>query len=199
MKLFGLTGGVGMGKSTCARLLESSGVPVIDTDDIARAIVEPGEPALQEITSMFGRELLDSNGRLRRGALASIVFPAPDRLKQLEAILHPRIRERWLAWAGERRHEGRPAAVVVIPLLFETNAQSEFSKVVCTACSPATQQERLRARGWSEPQMAQRIAAQWPIEKKMAASNYVVWTEGDVALHERQVGKIFADYLGSRR
>lgn len=194
MKLFGLTGGVGMGKSTSASLLEQRGVPVIDTDVIAREIVEPGEPALQEIVSTFGRELLDAGGRLRRSALASIVFSAPDRLKQLEAILHPRIRERWMAWAEERRHEGRPSAVVVIPLLFETAAQSHFSAVVCTACSAATQQERLRARGWSEQQIEQRLAAQWPIEKKMAASNYVVWTEGDVALHERQVGRIVSNF-----
>lgn len=199
MKLFGLTGGVGMGKSTSASLLEKRGVPVVDTDVIAREIVEPGEPALPEIVSTFGRELLGADGRLRRGALAAIVFSAPGRLKQLEAILHPRIRERWMAWAEERRHESQPAAVVVIPLLFETGAQSHFSAVVCTACSAATQQERLCARGWSEKQIEQRLAAQWPTEKKIAASNYVVWTEGDVAMHERQVEKIFSDYFGPRR
>lgn len=194
MRLFGLTGGVGMGKSTSASLLEKRGIPVIDTDLLAREIVEPGEPALQEIVSTFGRELLDVGGRLRRSALAAIVFSAPDRLKQLEAILHPRIRERWMAWAEERRHEGQPSAVVVIPLLFETSAQSHFSAVVCTACSAATQQQRLRGRGWPEKQIEQRLAAQWPIEKKMAAANYVVWTEGDVAMHERQVEKIFSDF-----
>jgi dephospho-CoA kinase len=199
MKLYGLTGGVGMGKSTSASLLEKRGVPVIDTDVIAREIVEPGEPALDEIVSTFGRELLDAGGRLCRSALAAIVFSAPERLKQLEAILHPRIRERWMAWAEERRHEGQPAAAVVIPLLFETSAQSHFSAVVCTACSVASQRERLRARGWSEEQIEQRLAAQWPIEKKMAMSNYVVWTEGDLVMHERQIDKLFGYCFGFPR
>jgi dephospho-CoA kinase len=199
MKLFGLTGGIGMGKSTSASLLEKHGMPVIDTDVIARDIVEPGEPALQEIIATFGREMLGSDGRLRRGALAAIVFSNPERLKELEAILHPRIRDRWMAWAEERRREGQRAAAVVIPLLFETSAQGHFSSVVCTACSVATQQERLRARGWSDQQIAQRLAAQWPAEKKMAASNHVLWTEGDVAMHERQVEKLFGACFGPRR
>src|SRR6185503_17604820 len=156
MKLFGLTGGIGMGKSTSASLLQKHGIPVIDTDVIAREVVEPGQPALQEILTTFGREMLGSDGRLRRGALAAVVFSHPDRLKQLEAILHPRIRDRWMAWVEERRLERQRAAAVVIPLLFETSAQTHFSAVVCTACSAATQQERLRARGWSEKQIAQR-------------------------------------------
>jgi dephospho-CoA kinase len=81
---------------------------------------------------------------------------------------------------------------VVIPLLFETNAQSHFDVIICTACSASTQQERLQARGWSDSQIQQRLAAQWPLDKKMAASNYVIWTEGDVAVHERQLEKIFS-------
>lgn len=187
-----------MGKSTSASLLEKHGVPVIDTDAIARELVEPGQPALREIVSKFSGPLLDDDGRLRRKALAAIVFSAPDRLKELETILHPRIRERWKIWAGEVARAGHPAAVVVIPLLFETGAQTEFSEVACTACSVVTQHERLRARGWSDEEMAQRRAAQWPIEKKMAASNYVIWTEGDVAMHERQIDRIFGDYFSGK-
>jgi dephospho-CoA kinase len=192
MKLFGLTGGIGTGKSTASGLLERRGIPVIDTDVLARDLVEPGQSTLAEVVLAFGRELLDDQGRLRRRALAEIVFSSPDKLKQLEAILHPRIRERWLAQAEQWRRDGRESAVVVIPLLFETNAQPHFDAVVCTACSAVTQHARLQGRGWSDSQIQQRLAAQWPLEKKMAASNYVIWTEGDVMVHEQQLAKIFA-------
>jgi dephospho-CoA kinase len=199
MKLFGLTGGIGMGKSTSARLLAEHGVPVIDADVIAREVVEPGQPALAEIVSAFGRNLLDANGELRRDALAEIVFASPDKLKQLESIVHPRIRERWMAESEAWKKENKAAGVVVIPLLFETNAQSHFDSIVCVACFGMTQCERLRARGWSEQQIEQRLAAQWPIEKKIAGSNYVVWTEGDLRTHARQLERIFDGYLESRR
>jgi dephospho-CoA kinase len=198
MKVFGLTGGIGMGKSTAADLLARRGIPVIDTDVIAREIVEPGQPALAEIVATFGATLLDANGKLRRAALAEIVFSSPEKLKQLEAILHPRIRERWLAQVEGWRSENKLPGVVVIPLLFETEAQRHFDAVICTACSAATQRKRLRERGWSEQQIQQRLAAQWPTEKKVAASNYVVWTEGEVALHERQLERIFNGYLSPR-
>jgi dephospho-CoA kinase len=199
MKLFGLTGGIGMGKSTSAGILSHHGIPVIDTDVIAREIVEPGQHVLAEVVAAFGPDLLDAQGKLRRSALAETVFSSPERLKQLEAILHPRIREKWLAQVEAWRSEGKASGVVVIPLLFETNAQPHFDAVVCTACSAATQRERLRERGWTMQQMERRLAAQWPAEKKIAASNHVVWTEGEMALHERQLERIFNGYLSPRR
>lgn len=190
MKLLGLTGGIGMGKSTSASLLSLEGVPVIDTDIIAREIVEPGQPALTEIAATFGRELIDADGQLRRGALAEIVFSSPQKLKELESILHPIIRERWLARVMVWRREERRVGVVVIPLLFETDAQSNFDAIICTACSSATQRERLHARGWPESQIERRLAAQWPIEKKIAASNFVVWSEGNMEVHRLQLERI---------
>jgi dephospho-CoA kinase len=199
MKLFGLTGGIGMGKSTSARLLAERGIAVIDTDLIARQVVEPGQPALAEIVDGFGLELLDGSGGLRRSVLAEIVFASPEKLKKLEAILHPRIREQWTGRVEEWRREGREAAAVVIPLLFETNARPQFDAVFCVACSSATQQERLRTRGWSNEQIQQRLNAQWPIEKKIAASDYVLWTEGALSVHARQVDIVLERYLTSRR
>jgi dephospho-CoA kinase len=198
MKLFGLTGGIGMGKSTSASLLSLGGIPVIDTDIIAREVVEPGQPALTEIAATFGIELIDAEGKLRRDALAETVFPSPEKLKRLEAILHPIIRDRWLGQTQIWRQEGRKAGVVIIPLLFETDAQSHFDSILCTACSPRTQHERLTARGWIESQIRQRIAAQWPVEKKMAASNYVIWTEGVMEIHLLQLRRILGDYLPPR-
>ena len=198
MKLFGVTGGIGMGKSTSAEILSRRGVPVIDTDAIARQIVEPGQSALAEIEASFGRDVLDQHGALRREALAEIVFASREKLSLLESILHPRIRERWLAGAEAWRHEGRAAGAVIIPLLFETDAQSCFDAIICTACSTPTQRERLRARGWTEQQIERRVAAQWPIERKIAASNFVVWTEGDLPLHERQLELICGSYFVGR-
>src|SRR5437016_5314417 len=97
MKVIGLTGGIAMGKSTSAELLRQRAVPVIDTDDLARDIVAAGQPALAEVAAAFGKRLLDSTGSLIRSELARIVFSDPARLKQLETIVHPRIRELWLA------------------------------------------------------------------------------------------------------
>ncbi len=199
MNLLGLTGGIGMGKSTSARLLAERGIPVIDTDAIAREVVEPGQPALQEIVARFGPELIDPGGKLRRSVLAEIVFASPEKLKQLEAILHPPIRQRWTAQAEEWRDQGREAAAVVIPLLFETEARPQFEAVICVACSSATQQERLRARGWSSEQIQKRINAQWPVERKMADSDYVLWTEGTLTVHARQIEIVMERYLTSRR
>ena len=198
MKLFGLTGGIGMGKSTSASLLSLGGIPVIDIDIIAREIVEPGQPALTEIAATFGPELVDAEGKLCRALLAEMVFSSPTKLKELESILHPLIRDRWLGQAQIWRRENRKIGVVIIPLLFETDAQSHFDSILCTACSPRTQHERLTARGWPENQIQQRNAAQWPVEKKMAASNFVVWTEGVMEIHLLQLRRILGDYLPPR-
>lgn len=193
MKVLGLTGGVGMGKSACAQLLVARGVPVIDTDELARQIVEPGQPALDEIQRTFGADLIDTDGRLRRGELARVVFANPEARKTLEGILHPRIRELWHAQIEAWRKEQRPVGVVVIPLLFETEAQRELDFTICVACSPITQHQRLSGRNWSAAQIQQRIQAQWPIEKKMAAADYVIWTEGTLDLHASQLDRILAD------
>lgn len=190
MKLLGLTGGVGMGKSACAQLLRWRGAAVVDTDELARELVEPGQPALREIAAAFGHEFLDAEGRLRREELARLVFADADARRRLEAILHPRIQEAWRAQVAGWRAEGKPLGVVVIPLLFETGAEREFDAVICVACSAETQRQRLLARGWSLEQIEQRIAAQMPIEEKMLRANYVVWTEAGMDVHAQQVYRI---------
>ena len=187
VKTFGLTGGIGMGKSTAADLLRKRGLPVVDSDVIAREIVEPGEPALAEIERLFGEEIIADDGRLRRDELARRVFTDPEARRKLEAILHPRIRAVWRARLESWRAEGRPAAVVVIPLLFETDAARQFDATICVACSAPTQRERLRARGWSDNQIDQRIFAQFPVERKILLADHVVWTEGPLEVHEAQL------------
>ena len=190
MKVCGLTGGLGMGKSTAAEFLRARRVPVVDTDELARQLVQPGRPALAEIQAGFGNNIIAPDGRLRRDELARIVFADAAARQKLEAILHPRIRERWLAQIETWRGENHPLAVVVIPLLFETRAESLFNKIICVACSAAAQQERLRARGWTPEQIQQRLDAQWPVDQKIARADFVVWTDGTLDTHTQQLEQI---------
>ena len=192
MKVWGLTGGAGMGKSTAAQFLRERSLPVVDTDELAHQLVLPGQPALLEIQTAFGKSVIAPDGQLRRDELAQIVFTDPAARKKLEAILHPRIRERWLAQIEAWRGESCPLAVVVIPLLFETQAESNFDKIVCVACSATAQRERLLARGWTPEQIRQRLAAQWPVEQKIARSDFVIWTDGSPEVHAQQIERIIA-------
>jgi len=191
VKVCGLTGGVGMGKSTAAQFLRVRGAQVVDADELARQLVQPGQPALAEIQTEFGKKVVAPEGRLRRDELARIVFADAAARKKLETILHPRIRERWLAQFEIWRRESRALAVVVIPLLFETRAEPHFNKIICVACSAATQRERLRARGWTPEQIQQRLAAQWPVEQKISRADFVVWTDGALDAHAQQLERIF--------
>jgi dephospho-CoA kinase len=190
MKICGLTGGIGMGKTTTAQLLSRLGVRVVDTDDLARQLTRPGEAVLGEIQSAFGPGVIASDGQLRRDELARIVFADPPARQKLEQLLHPPIRNAWLARVETWRQQGHALAVVVIPLLFETNAESHFDKIICTACLPATQQERLAVRNWTPQHTAQRLAAQWPIEEKITRSDYVLWTEGRPESLVRQLERL---------
>jgi len=179
-----------MGKSASAQLLAARGVAVVDTDDLARQVVEPGQPALAKVREVFGPEILGPDGRLRRDELARRVFADPNARQRLEAILHPPIRALWRAQVEIWRAEDRPLAVVVIPLLFETKAEAELDGTICAACSAATQHQRLRARGWSPEQIEQRLQAQWPAETKMARADYLVWTEAGLDVHAAQIERI---------
>jgi dephospho-CoA kinase len=190
MKLLGLTGGMGMGKSAAADLLTTLNVAVIDTDTIARRIVEPGQAALADIQARFGSAVIGADGHLRRDLLAERVFSDSAARQDLEGILHPRIRAVWFAQAATWRKENRRVGVVVIPLLFETNAAESFDATICVACSMATQMERLRPRGWTAEEISRRLEAQWPVEKKVAMADFVVWTEGTLAVHAAQLQRV---------
>lgn len=189
-RVIGLTGGIGMGKSASAALLQERGVAVVDTDLLAHQLVEPGQSALARIQTQFGEAMVDRSGSLRRDALAELVFHDEAARARLEGILHPLIRECWQAQVQTWKTEDRPLAVVVIPLLFETGAETGFDATVCVACSATTQRQRLLARGWSASQLEGRIRAQWPAEQKIARADYVVWTEADMEIHARQLDRI---------
>jgi dephospho-CoA kinase len=188
--VIGVTGGIGMGKTTSGELLRQRNVPVVDTDVLAREVVQPGEPALDEIKAVFGEEVLDETGRLQRSEVARRVFANPLEREKLERILHPRIRERWQAQILAWRTQGHKMAAVIIPLLFETNAERECDATVCAACTAPTQQTRLLARGWTAEQISQRLAAQWPTNRKIEAADFVIWTEGSLAVHGEQIDRV---------
>ncbi len=187
MKLCGLTGGVGMGKSTAADFLSRRGARVVDTDELAHQLVRPGQSALAEIQNAFGPGLLAPDGTLKREQLAGVVFADTAARQKLEAILHPRIRAAWQAQVAQWRRENVPLAVVVIPLLFETGAENLFEKIVCAACTPAAQRERLHARGWPDGEIARRSAAQLPVADKITRAHFVLWTEGRLETLARQI------------
>lgn len=190
--LLGLTGGVGMGKSTAAKILTERGVPLMDSDELARRIVEPGQPALREIQQTFGDTVVGSDGRLRRDVLAGIVFSDPAARRKLEAVTHPRIGALWKKQAESWRAQHVPIACVVIPLLFEIGAEKEFDATICVACSPAAQQARLRERGWTDEQIRQRIAAQFPAERKITQATYVIWSEGGLDVLRLQLERVLS-------
>jgi dephospho-CoA kinase len=179
-----------MGKSTAAGFLEQRGISVIDTDLLARELVQRGEPALTEIIGIFGDAILNPDGSLNRPELARQVFSNPGLRTKLEEILHPRIRKNWAEKIRELKSKGTPIAAVIIPLLFETGAEVAFTAVLCLACSSQTQLRRLQARGWSPDEIKKRIAAQWPVEKKIERSHFVIWTEGPLKITELQLDQI---------
>jgi dephospho-CoA kinase len=188
--IYGLTGGVGMGKSTAAKILEKRGVSVVDSDELARQVVEPGQPALDEIIDQFGDGFIDSAGRLDRAKMAQQIFGDDTVREQLEAIIHPRVRVQWQRNISEWREQQISAGVVVIPLLFEVEVQDQFDVVLCVACSASTQRERLRQRKWGEEQISARIASQMDVVEKMNLADHVLWNEGNLDVLREQINSI---------
>lgn len=193
MLRIGLTGGIGSGKSTVAELFARRGVPVIDTDVIAREVVEPGQPAIAEIERAFGREVLDDAGRLDRAALRRRVFDDPAARARLEAILHPRIRaevERRLA-ALEA-----PYCLVVVPLLVETNFVDLIDRVLVVDADEALQIARTSARDAVPPESVERVmAAQASRAERLARADDVIRNDGTLSDLEHEVERLHARYL----
>ncbi len=187
MKLYGITGGIGAGKSATIKTWIDLDWAVIDTDDIARELVQPGQDALNEIIAAFGDTVLGADGHLDRKELARKVFENAEARVKLEGILHPRIRDRWTAQVDGWVRSGRQKGVVIIPLLFETAAEKFFDRSVCIACGLATQKRRLSARGWSDVEISQRLSAQWSIDEKMNRADFVVWNESNLEILNRQI------------
>jgi dephospho-CoA kinase len=193
-----LTGGIATGKSYVRARLEALGVPTVDADALAREVVAPGTPGLAAVVARFGPSALDAGGGLDRARLAALVFDDPDARRDLEAVVHPRVRAAIDAWFDALPDPGTVFAVADIPLLFETGRAGAFDVVVVTACPPALQIRRLRERdGLTAEDARRRLAAQWPVAEKVRLADYVIHTEGAYAETDAQVARV-VDALRAR-
>ncbi len=193
MLLVGLTGGIGSGKSTVARMLEERGAVVFDADLLAREAVEPGTPGHTAVIDRFGADVLAPGGELDREALASIVFADPSARRDLEQIVHPEVR-RLFAEGSEAYRDTDRIVVFSAPLLVESGMHTAFEILVVVSATVATQIERLmRQRGMSEVAIRARIDAQAPLEDKAAVADLLVDNGGTLDELESQVERLWHD------
>jgi len=188
----GLTGGVASGKSTVAAVLEGLGALIVDSDALAREVVEPGTPGLAAVAAEFGPAVLTADGRLDRGAVGAIVFADPERRTALEAIVHPLVRAR----AAEIAAAAPPGVVVVhdIPLLVETGQAGDFDAVLVVDVPEDLQLERARhERGWTDEEARSRISAQATREARLAAATHVIDNSGTREDLRRRVTEVFEE------
>jgi len=187
-RVIGVTGGVGTGKSTVARMLRGAGAHVIDADEIARALTAKGSPAYRAIVRRFGRGILLKSGAIDRAALGSLVFARPAVREKLTAILHPAIIRRI---KKETRDSTKGLVVIDAPLLFETGLNESVDAVVVVKASREAQVRRCKARsGLSREQTLSRDAAQLPLKEKIRSADYVIDNNGTLRQTEKQVDSI---------
>lgn len=174
MKVVGLTGGIGSGKSTVARMFGELGIHWVDADDVARQVVEPGTPALASIAEHFGRDILQGNGALDRAKLREIIFREPAQREWLEALLHPVIREE-LVRQLHPEHYALPYVLLVSPLLLETDQHTLVDQILVVDVPVDTQVERTMSRDDNPRDQVERIiAAQMPRQKRLAQANHII-------------------------
>lgn len=194
MKLVGLTGGIASGKSTVAKILQSLGAAIVNADDLAREVVEPGHEAWKEIVASFGADILQSDQTLDRQKLRTLIFNQPEARKRLESIIHPRVR----ALAEERIRQyaaaGYPVVIYEVPLLFEGNLQEWLRPVILVACDVETQTARLQKRDHLTAADAEKhIAAQMSLKDKRRLADYVIENNGSLEDLERQTRQILEE------
>jgi dephospho-CoA kinase len=193
MLLVGLTGGIGSGKTTVARMLEERGAVVFDADVLARDAIAPGTPGHDRVVERFGPNVLAPGGDIDREALASMVFSDPAARRDLEAIVHPEVRRLFAESTAEFRDTD---AVVVMsaPLLVETGMHTAFEVLIVVSAPVETQVDRLlRDRGMSEPAIRGRIEAQLPLEEKAEVADILIDNEGSLEELEGQVERVWAE------
>ena len=195
--LVGLTGGIATGKSTVDAVLRELGAHIIDADVLAREVVEPGEPALAEIAAEFGSGVLGPDGRLDRKALGAIVFADPERRRTLEAMTHPRIRERFQQKIDALRAENfRGLVFFDAPVMIESGNYRNMDRMVVVVTDEATQIARLIARdGIDRDEALRKIRSQMPLSEKAKLADYVVDNSGDPAATAAAIRRVYQALL----
>jgi len=189
----GLTGGIASGKSTAAKFFGALGVPILDSDQVARDVVEPGQPPLERLVERFGRKILTADGHLDRPALRDIVFSDPKARADLEALTHPAI---GAAMEARSAAAGGPYQILVIPLLVEKNLASHVDRVLVVDCDEQLQVRRLRDRDGSTPEQVQAILkAQAPRAARLKAADDVIRNDSDMSAVRDQVAALHQRYL----
>ncbi len=198
MEVYGLTGGIGSGKSTVAHLLEEYGIPVVSADELSRMVVAPGSRGLTDVVEAFGTEVLDDKGELDRKKMGQIVFKTPERRRQLEAILHPRIRERYEQVLDALEKAGHPVMIYEVPLLFEKNLdqQDEMKAVILVTATADTRIARVKERdSLTTDEVLARMQAQMPEQEKRERADYIIHNDGDLDDLRREVEYVVSRFL----
>lgn len=189
----GLTGGIASGKSTVAKFFAALAVPIIDTDQVAREVVEPGQPPLERLVERFGQDILTPDGHLDRPKLRQIVFSDPKARTDLEALTHPAIGTAVEAWSAAA---GGPYQILIIPLLVEKNLASQLDRVLVVDCDEELQIRRLQARDGSTVEEARAILnAQTSRTARLKSAHDVIQNDGDMSAVRDQVSALHTRYL----
>jgi len=198
MRVIGLTGGIGTGKSAVSRLLRKKGVTVIDADEATRAVQASGSEGLRRLVGEFGPSILAPDGSLDRARLAAIAFADPEARQRLNAIVHPMVRE----WMADRQVEAEardePYVVLDVPLLFESRGAAGLDDVILVYAPEELALRRLvEQRGMPEEQARARIAAQMPIEEKRRLARHVIENTGTLKELRARTDRVWAEVIGS--
>lgn len=189
MKIIGLTGGIGMGKSTAAKILRRMGLPIYHADQAVHDLLRKGGKAVKPVANLFPEAL--RHGAIDRAILGPLVFAQPRKLKRLEHILHPLAQQAEKAFLQQARRMKAPAAVLEIPLLFETKAEKRCDVVLCVTAPRAVQKARVLARaGMTEAKFKAIIKRQMPDKQKRAKADYVINTGTDYADTRKQLQRV---------
>jgi len=194
--IIGLTGSIASGKSTVSKMLKQLGYPIVDADEIARLVVEPGTSVIKRIGETFGEEVLNEDGSLNRETLGGRIFGNVEEREKLNSIIHPAIREEMLRQREDHLTAGANTVIMDIPLLFESKLQSFVEKIIVVSVTPEVQAQRLIARNQlTETEASKRISSQLPMEIKEAGADAVINNNGTIEETEKQLQEIIIKWF----
>ncbi|WP_318614248.1 dephospho-CoA kinase [Sporosarcina sp. YIM B06819] len=193
--IIGLTGSIASGKSTVSAMLKRKGFPIVDADEIARLVVEPGSPVLLDISRQFGADIIKEDGSLNREKLGGLIFGNAEEREKLNGIIHPAIRQEMLRQKDEWLSRGAQTVIMDIPLLFESKLQSFVDNIIVVSVSPEIQKERLIARNvLSQEEADARISSQLPMEIKEQGADAVLSNNGTEEETEKQLVEVLLEW-----